>query len=214
MAEVLTWSQLRGLLQALAQDMAAQKDRLNQLDGAAGDGDLGISLSRGFDGLIKALPEETEDIGKTLAQGGFAFGEAAGSTIGALMSAALMRAGKAAQGKTEVDLPALAAMARAAEDGIRARGKAELGKKTLLDALVPAVDALEAAAKEGTSFAEAFERATKAAEAGVEATKSMTPTVGRARWMPERSLGHEDPGAVAIAAMFQSLTNSLRGMSK
>lgn len=210
MGETLTVQQMVVLLNNLSRDLIAAKDRYNELDSAAGDGDLGISMARGFEGVTKSLEGHPQDIGKVLIQAGMAFGNSAGSTIGALLSTAFMRAGKEVQGCTEVGLPELARMAQAAEKGVRDRGKAELGKRTLLDALVPAAEALAQSALEGADLVAAFERATAAAEGGMIATAQMVPAYGRARWLPERAMGNQDPGAVAIHQIFQSVTTSLR----
>jgi phosphoenolpyruvate---glycerone phosphotransferase subunit DhaL len=211
--ETLNVAQVVEVLTTLGRDLSAKKDYFNELDSAAGDGDLGISLYRGFEAVTKGLQNPPEDIGKIFGQAGMRFGDSAASTIGALLSTAFMRAGKEAQGRTEVGLAEIVAMAQAAEKGIRDRGKAELGKKTLLDALVPAVAALAQAEQEGQSLVAALERATAAAEEGMIATEGMVPAFGRARWLAERSQGHRDPGAVAIHAMFQSVTNSVRRLA-
>ncbi|MHB1132668.1 MAG: dihydroxyacetone kinase family protein [Chloroflexota bacterium] len=214
MSDRLSVAQVVAVLNNLCRDIGAAKDHFNELDSAAGDGDLGISLFRGFDAVAKGLEGHPDDIGKILIQAGMQFGNSAGSTIGALMSTALMRAGKEAQGLSEVGLPEVARMAQAAEKGIRDRGKAELGKRTLLDALAPAAAALGESAAAGATLVEALERATAAAEEGMIATAAMVPAFGRARWLPERAAGHQDPGAVAIHMMFQSVTESVRELSK
>jgi dihydroxyacetone kinase-like protein len=138
-----------------------------------------------------------------LARLGMMFNSSAASTFGALVATAAMRAGKAAQNAgDEWDLAALAAMARAAEQGVSERGKAVRGQKTLLDALGPAVDALEEASERGATLAEAAQEAARAAEEGAEATSPLQAQIGRAGWLQERTVGIRDPGAhvVALAA--------------
>lgn len=211
MTTTLNASQLAGLLRALAADMLAAKDILNELDGAMGDGDLGISMSRGFDAVRKGLDESGEDIGLMLMNAGMRFNEAAGSTIGALMSSALMRAGREVRGLSEVGMPEILRMAQAAEQGIRDRGKAEPGNKTMLDALVPANEALAKAHADGLGLRGALARAEAAAEQGMLATKDMVPTFGRARWLPERAKGQQDPGATAVVLMLKSLVKHVGG---
>jgi phosphoenolpyruvate---glycerone phosphotransferase subunit DhaL len=213
LSDTLSVAQAVQVLANLSADISAAKDYFNELDSAAGDGDLGISLYRGFDAVAKSLAEHPDDIGRIFIQAGMEFGNNAGSTIGALLSTALMRAGKEVQGRLEIGLPEIAKMAQAAETGIRDRGKAELGRRTLLDALAPATAALAQAAVEGTTLVEALQRATGAAEQGMIATAKMVPSFGRARWLPERAAGHQDPGAVAIHMMFQSVFATVRGFS-
>jgi dihydroxyacetone kinase-like protein len=201
----LSAARVAALLTAMAADLIAAKDRLNELDSAAGDGDLGISVSRGFDAVRKSLAEPGDDIGKMLIAAGMQFNEAAGSTIGALMSSALMRAGREARGMAQIGLSEVVRISAAAEQGIRDRGKAEPGNKTMLDAIVPANAALAEAQAEGLDLPEALARALVAAEQGMLATKEMVPTFGRARWLPERARGHQDPGATAVYLMLKSL---------
>jgi dihydroxyacetone kinase-like protein len=201
----LSTAQVAEILKAMAGDLIAAKDGLNELDSAAGDGDLGISMSRGFDAVRKGLAEPGDDIGKLLIAAGMQFNEAAGSTIGALLSTALMRAGREVRGVDQIGLAEVMRMSAAAEQGIRDRGKAEPGNKTMLDALVPANAALVQAQAEGLDLPEALSRSLEAAEQGMLATKEMVPTFGRARWLPERARGHQDPGATAVYLMLKSL---------
>ncbi len=139
------------LLGKMATDLTAQKDYLCELDGAMGDGDQGVTMAIGFGAIAAALPAlADQDIGTIVTTSGLAFNNAAASTIGALFATACLRAGKAVQGKTALDLADLATMAAAACTGIQARGKAQVGDKTVLDALAPTVAALQTAAAQGT----------------------------------------------------------------
>jgi phosphoenolpyruvate---glycerone phosphotransferase subunit DhaL len=203
-----------GILATLTHDMQAQKDYLIELDSAVGDGDLGITVDRGFQGVRDGLEGHAADIGKMLFKAGFDFSNSAGSTMGALMGTAFMRAGKLAQGKIEISLDDLAQMVKAAEDGIREKGKASPGDKTMLDALIPGREALEAAAAHGASFAAAMLSAQEAAEKGAIATTNMQATFGRARWLGERVVGHQDPGATLVFLMAKSLCASLEKMGR
>jgi dihydroxyacetone kinase-like protein len=138
---------------------------------------------------------------------GMDFNNKAGSTIGALLGVALIQAGKLALGWQEVDLSSLSMMAKAASEAIKQRGKAQLGDKTLLDSLIPAVEALEKAAEEGTGLLDGFQRALAASQEGFLATRQMQAMYGRARWLGERTFGHPDPGAAAICIMLESLVS-------
>lgn len=208
----ITSTDLLALLQQMATDLIAQKDYLCQLDGAMGDGDQGVTMAIGFGAIQAALPAlQGQDIGTILTTSGLAFNGTAASTIGALLATAWLRAGKEAKGKTEIGLTDLAAMAAAASAGIQERGKAQLGDKTVLDALAPTVAALQTAAAQGTLLPTALAQALAAAEAGLAATIPLKAKVGRAAWIAERSVGHQDPGATSFTLMLKSAVEYLAG---
>ena len=212
MRTTLTSTELLALLQQMATDLIAQKDYLCQLDGAMGDGDQGVTMAIGFGAIQAALPAlQGQDIGTILTTSGLAFNGTAASTIGALLATAWLRAGKEAKGKTEIGLTDLAAMAEAAAAGIQERGKAQRGDKTVLDALLPAATALRAAATAGAGIEAALQAALVAAEAGVQATIPLKARVGRAAWIAERSVGHQDPGATSFTLMLKSAVEYLAG---
>ena len=137
---------------------------------------------------------------------GMTFNRQAASTFGALFATMMMRSAKVIRGRSSIELADIAAMCRAAAEGVQERGKAKVGDKTLLDALVPACEALEAASAEGTSLAEGLSRAATAAEEGAQATAGLKSRVGRASWFSERTEGVQDPGATAIWLMWRSLS--------
>ncbi|MGE5618605.1 MAG: dihydroxyacetone kinase subunit DhaL [Sphingomonadaceae bacterium] len=195
------------VLEAVALELEAAKDMLGELDSAIGDGDIGISTSRGFKALRDGLAEHPADIGRLLMKSGTDFGEAAGATIGALLGTAFMRAGKVVIGQSELTLPDVARMVAAAEQGIKERGKAEPGNKTILDALMPARLALERAVERGLGPREAARLAMEAAEKGMIATIGMKSAFGRSRWLAERSVGHQDPGATIIYLMSKAVVD-------
>ena len=150
MRTTITSTELLALLQQMATDMAAQKDYLCELDGAMGDGDQGVTMAIGFGAIARRLAAlADQDIGTILTKSGLAFNGTAASTIGALFATACLRAGKEVKGKTAIGLADLAAMAAAACAGIQERGKAQVGDKTVLDALAPTVAALQTAAAAG-----------------------------------------------------------------
>jgi dihydroxyacetone kinase-like protein len=210
MRTTITRAELLALLQQMAIDMAAHKDYLCELDGAMGDGDQGITMTLGFGAIVAALPAlADQDIGTILTKSGLAFNGTAASTIGALFATACLRAGAVAKGKTALTGADLAAMAEAAAAGIQTRGKAQVGDKTVLDALVPAATALRAAAAAGTSIEAALQAACAAAAAGVQATIPLKAQVGRAAWIAERSVGHPDPGATSFSLMLKSAVEYL-----
>lgn len=204
--ETLTREDVIGALRRLAADLPAQAEALRELDAAIGDGDLGITMTIGFGAVIEALPTlENADLASIIMKSGMAFNRKAASTFGALFATMMMRAAGVIKGKEELRLFDLAVMAAAAAQGVMERGKAAVGDKTLLDALVPAADALSQAASQNQSLAEGLERAVAAAQQGAEATKGMKSKTGRASWFADRTEGIQDPGATAVAMMLASL---------
>jgi dihydroxyacetone kinase-like protein len=129
--------------------------------------------------------------------------------MGALLGTALIEAGKEVRGRNQVGLQEVARMVSAAAAGVQERGKAGLGDKTMLDALIPAAEALERSVQEEHSLLEALRRAQFAAEQGAQSTSEMKAAFGRARWLGERTIGHLDPGATAISLVFCSIVRSV-----
>lgn len=206
MKETLTPSDVLAAMAKIAQSLTASAEQLRELDAALGDGDLGITMTVGFQAVLDELPSlEGQDIASIVMKSGMAFNRKAASTFGALFATMMMRAARAVRGAPFIDLPTLAAMAQAAVDGVRERGKSDVGDKTMLDALVPAALALAKAAGEEVSLAEGVRRAVDAAEEGARATIPMKSRVGRASWFAERTQGVQDPGATAIYLMFKAL---------
>jgi dihydroxyacetone kinase-like protein len=150
-----------------------------------------------------------QDIGTLLTKSGLAFNGTAASTIGALLATACLRAGAVAKGKMALTVPDLAALLEAAATGIQTRGKAQLGDKTVLDAMIPAATALRAAATAGAGIEAALQAALVAAEEGVQATIPLKAQIGRAAWIAERSVGHQDPGATSFYLMLKSAVGYL-----
>lgn len=206
MKEKLTRDDVIAALRQMADDLAASADELRQLDAAIGDGDLGITMGLGFGAVKETLAEVVDaDIGTVLLKTGMAFNRKAASTFGALYASMMMRAAKEAKGLMELGVGDLAKLVTAAAEGVQARGKASAGDKTMLDALLPASEALATAASQGLGLPEAMERATGAAEQGMLATREMKSKIGRASWFADRTEGIQDPGATAIYFMFRSL---------
>jgi len=212
MRTILTNTELLALLQQMATDLAGQKDYLCELDGAMGDGDQGVTMAIGFGAIQSGLAAlQAQDIGTILTRSGLAFNNTAASTIGALLATACLRAGAAAKGKLALTVPDLATLLEAAATGIQERGKAQIGDKTVLDAMLPAATALRAAATAGAGIEAALQAALAAAEAGVQATIPLKAQIGRAAWIAERSVGHQDPGATSFYLMLKSAVGYLAG---
>lgn len=205
MAAQLTTTDMAALLDAVAVDLIAAKDDLTALDAALGDGDLGRTIERGFNAVREGLKESADaDMGRMLFQQGKAFNTAAASSFGTLFSTLLQKSGQALKGKESATLPELVEALQAAFDTLKERGKANVGDKTMLDALHPALEAMRAtlAQSEPPTLAIFLGAAASAAAAGAEKTTTMQSQIGRASWKGERSVGHMDPGAQAIALMF------------
>jgi dihydroxyacetone kinase-like protein len=198
------------IFQKMADDLEAASDQLNALDAAVGDGDQGVTMTIGFRAVRDALPGlRGQDVGTIISRVGLAFNGKAASTIGALLATGCMRAGREARGKQEVDLADLARMVEAALAGIKERGKAEVGDKTVLETLVPLSQALSADAAEGLLLVEALQHSLAAAEEGMKSTIPLRSKIGRASWLADRTVGHQDPGATSFYLMWKSTVDYL-----
>lgn len=202
----LDTKQMAAIIEGMAKKIEAEKDYLTQLDNEIGDGDHGINLARGFEAVEKKLPSLAGgDIGALLKGVGMQLVSTVGGASGPLYGTAFMKAGMACKGLTELDGPAFVKAMEAAVDGIRMRGKATEGEKTMLDALCPALKVMQDEVAAGKSLKEALQDAAAAAEKGVEYTKTIIATKGRASYLGERSLGHQDPGATSSLYLLQVL---------
>lgn len=202
----LDTKQMAAIIKGMAKKIEAEKDYLTQLDNEIGDGDHGINLARGFEAVEKKLPSLAGgDIGALLKGVGMQLVSTVGGASGPLYGTAFMKAGMACKGLTELDGPAFVKAMEAAVDGIKMRGKATEGEKTMLDALCPALKVMQDEVAAGKSLKEALQDAAVAAEKGVEYTKTIIATKGRASYLGERSLGHQDPGATSSLYLLQVL---------
>lgn len=213
MKELLTRDDALPLIEKLATDLEAANDSITALDAEIGDGDLGVTCRLGLKAALEALPMlEDASLGEILLKAGMAFNSAGASTFGALVASGAMRAAKYTKENSldAWDLPALIGVTMAVAQGIEQRGKASRGDKTLLDALWPAIEALQAAQADGKSLADALQNAAAAAEDGAKATKPLRAKFGRAAWMQDRTVGVEDPGAAVVAMVIRSLAEYAR----
>ncbi|WP_303148782.1 dihydroxyacetone kinase subunit DhaL [uncultured Megasphaera sp.] len=198
--------QMAAIVEGMAKKTEAEKEYLTELDNEIGDGDHGINLARGFEAVEKKLPSLAGgDIGALLKGVGMQLVSTVGGASGPLYGTAFMKAGMACKGLTEIDGPAFVKAMEAAVDGIKMRGKATEGEKTMLDALCPALKVMQDDVAAGKSLKEALQDAAQAAEKGVEYTKTIIATKGRASYLGERSLGHQDPGATSSLYLLQVL---------
>ena len=198
-------------LTLIGERIIENKDFLTDLDREIGDADHGVNMARGFHAVAEKVPSDLEDIGAVLKKAGMTLLSTVGGASGPLYGTAYMEAGKAAAGKTTLDAADYKAMLEAAIAGIQKRGKAVKGEKTMLDALMPAYDAYCAAVDGGEDVVSAFDKACAAAEEGVEFTKTIRATKGRASYLAERSIGHQDPGATSATITLEAIRDFLKG---
>lgn len=204
---------LVSLLDAVANVIIREQKVLAELDAVIGDGDFGTSLSNGFCKVQgELLNMEKTNVGDILRKVGMTLTTSVGGVSGPIWGTAFLRAGIKAGDITEVNLPALCEMMEAALEGIRARGNANLGDKTLVDALHPAVEELKRASEENTSLSQAFKRAAEAARKGSDRTIEMVAKKGRASYLGERSKGHRDAGSWAIVLVLEEAAKNLKKM--
>jgi dihydroxyacetone kinase-like protein len=189
---------LKALFERIAETMAKEKDRLIALDGAMGDGDLGLTMSNGFAKASEAIAGSSEAaLGKLLRTAGMAMADAAPSTMGTLLASGWMRAGKALGNLERAGLNEVTLLFQALADGIMARGKAQAGEKTILDVLLPAAQALQTAAAGNHSLSDGLDQAAAAARQGFEESQQWMAARGRAAFYREQGIGKPDAGAAA-----------------
>lgn len=194
-----------------AEAVSQERDYLTQLDAAIGDGDHGINMDRGFSAVGKALAGQDGSVppGRLLILAGKTLVSTVGGASGPLWGTALRRAGRELGDRREFGGGELLAALEAAVAGVIDLGAASPGDKTMLDALRPALDALGAALESGVPLDEALESAAEAAEEGAKATVPMQARKGRASYLGERSIGHQDPGATSAVLVIRSLARSV-----
>jgi dihydroxyacetone kinase-like protein len=199
---------LADVLRDVCAEVQSHAGELNELDARAGDGDLGVTVASAATAVLELLPEVDGKPGPEILRScGSAVARRAAGTSGTLVATALLRAGRDDVGSDDGPAADFAARLEAARAGIAERGKAELGEKTMLDALAPAA----AAAAGADTVAGALRAAAEAAEGGARETASMHPRHGRAGWLAERSLGHEDAGARFVAVALDAAARSVEG---
>jgi phosphoenolpyruvate---glycerone phosphotransferase subunit DhaL len=211
----LTFNDIVATLQKMALDMKDHINELRELDAASGDGDLGVTVELGADSMVAYLnsPDES-DIGKMLAKLGMNANKANPSTFGTLLASAFMGAGKAVQGKTEITTGDLVLMGLGAIDGIKKRGKSEVGDKTMLDSLVPAVETFRKGIDDGKNVVLSLKESVTAAQAGMQATANMKAKFGRASYRQDGCVGVRDGGATAMYFLIESFQRHLIAISK
>lgn len=211
--EKFTTEQLPELFAGVASMFAEKKEELCDMDAKMGDGDLGLTMDKGYGALPQLIKENTEpgDIGKTLMKAGMKMAGLVPSTMGTLMSSGVMEGGKALKGKTEFGAEELSVYLTAFAAGIKKRGKCELGDRTILDSVDAGAKSAAEAVAAGKTMEEVIEAACQGAAAGVEATKDMVPKFGKAAVFAAKAAGVADQGAVAGMYMIQGLKRGICG---
>lgn len=198
--QIVKWLQLAGTV------MEENKEFLTQLDAAIGDAEHGTNMERGFKKVNSQLSAVVDkDVGSILKSAGMALLSSVGGASGPLYGTLFLRAGTAASGKQELNTADMANVLKAGLLGVIERGKAQVGDKTMVDALTPAVEALEQAAEDGVDITEALGQAVAAAERGMKDTILLIARKGRASYLGDRSIGHQDPGATSMYLILKAL---------
>lgn len=191
--DILKWFRASALV------ISENRDYLIQLDSVNGDADHGANMDRGFRAVIARMPEiSNQDIGMIFKTVGITLKATIGGTAGPLYGAFFLQAGLKATGKLELNLNDWCTVLEAALEGVVMRGNTEPGDKTMVDALFPAVNSLKQAAEENLPLGQALIQSVEAAKMGMEQTTQIVARKGRASYLGERSVGHQDPGATSM----------------
>lgn len=211
--DIITLDQLPELFGCVAEIFSEKKEELCEMDAKMGDGDLGLTMCKGYGALPDLILqfEEQGDVGKTLMKAGMKMASAVPSTMGTLMASGVMEGGKELKGKSGIGPTELSAYLTAFAAGIQKRGKCQLGDRTILDALdTGAKEAAAAASEAGATLKTVIDRAVEGAARGVEATKQMVPKYGKAAVFAAKAIGTPDQGAVAGYYMLKGLQRYIK----
>lgn len=209
---MITREQILQWLETLAEVLEDNQDYLSELDAAIGDGDHGINMNRGFQKVRSQLPNLGDrDIGGIFKTVSMTLISSVGGASGPLYGTLFLRSSMGVGGKSELTPEEIGGVLQAWVEGVVQRGKANLGDKTMLDALSPASDAYQQALTQGASGREALQQAVAAAEAGMKNTIPLVAKKGRASYLGERSVQHQDPGATSSYLMLKTLQDTVAG---
>ncbi len=207
---MITRDKLLDILKNIAKVIQENRQFLTDLDAAIGDGDHGINMNKGFKAVEEKIDTvKDKDCGAILKTTAMTLISTVGGASGPLYGTAFLKAAMAVNGKMELENDDVVKMFDEAIKGVIMRGKAEKGEKTMLDALIPAYEELKFSLQDGSTMAESFKSAQKAAADGVEFTKTIRATKGRASYLGDRSIGHQDPGATSTYLMIKTIAETL-----
>ena len=202
----ITGLQVISILNKIAKVLEENKLYLSELDAAIGDGDHGINMNKGFSAVVAKLKDDDGlDIGVILKKTGMALVSNVGGAAGPLYGTAFMKASAVVNGKTDIDINDYIKILEAALGGVMMRGKAQRGEKTMIDAIAPAIDGMKEAEDASKTPLEVLKASKDAAMQGVEYTKTIIATKGRASYLGERSIGHQDAGATSSYLILKTI---------
>jgi phosphoenolpyruvate---glycerone phosphotransferase subunit DhaL len=208
----ITAAEVRDWIRAYAAVISEHRAELVKLDTAIGDGDHGTNMERGMRKAVEKVDgTDGDDIGALLKAVGMALVSSVGGAAGPLYGTLFLQMGTASAGQDELDLAGWTAALESGVKGLQARGKAEPGDKTMVDALVPAVEALRATGDDGGGLGDALRRSADAAEEGMRATIELEARRGRASYLGPRSVGHQDPGATSAQLLLAAAADTFGG---
>ena len=197
------------ILQKIADAIHENEQFLTDLDAAIGDNDHGINMDKGFQKVATDIPSLSgKDIGSILKRVGMDLVSTVGGSAGPLYGTAFMKAGAVVADKNEIDQEDFVSIMEAGIGGVQLRGKAVKGEKTMLDAMIPAFEAMKTSCTAGDDTPSMLKKGVEAAENGVEYTKTIIATKGRASYLGERSIGHQDPGATSFTVILRAISES------
>ena len=206
----ITRDKIIAWIEAFAAILSENKVYLTELDSPIGDADHGINMDRGFQAVLNKLPSvSNQDIGAIFKTVGMTLVSTVGGASGPLYGTYFIQLGMVTNGKLELTLEDWISAVESGLNGVIRRGKANPGDKTMIDSLLPGLEALKAAANDGASLAEALEKSTVAAEQGMKDTIPLVAKKGRASYLGERSAGHQDPGATSSYFLFKTAAEVL-----
>ncbi|HNP87899.1 MAG TPA: dihydroxyacetone kinase subunit DhaL [Kouleothrix sp.] len=211
----ITVEHVTKFIEGVAARIKEHRDELVQLDSPIGDSDHGVNMDRGFTTVLDKLPTVADkDIGTILKTVGMTLVSTVGGASGPLYGTAFIRAGMALADRYELTPAEVVVALEAALEGIQARGKAQRGEKTMIDAIGPGVDVLKEAQANGEDFVSAMRRSVAAVEEGMKSTIPMLATKGRASYLGQRSIGHQDPGATSSFYIAQVMLETVEGIQE
>lgn len=207
---MITYGEIKDILQKVAMTIENNKVYLTELDAAIGDGDHGINMNKGFKALeLKIKDLGDNDIGKLFKTAGMTIVSTVGGASGPLYGTAFMKASVPANNKSEIDINDFLNILESALNGIEMRGKSKAGEKTMIDTLSPALDKAKVLLGENKSDVEILKGLKESAKQGMESTKDILATKGRASYLKERSIGHIDPGSASMYLIISTIVDEV-----
>jgi dihydroxyacetone kinase, L subunit len=200
------------VIKNICKTMQEHKDYLTELDQPIGDSDHGINMARGFEAVNEKLDElKDKDIATILKTVGMTLVSTVGGASGPLYGSAFLKAAMTVTGKNDIDIDTFISMLSSAIEAVKQRGKATLGEATMLDAMIPSLEAMQNAREEKKPALEILKEGVEVAKEGAEHTKDLIATKGRASYVGERGLGHQDPGATSYTYLLEAIYESVKG---